>query len=74
MTIILRVNKNSRQTLNSGLTCFWDSGYTVSVIKRKHINPYNFKLSDNKVKYSTDAVPYKTTHDVKVPRMKAPRG
>ena len=60
VTIMLRGRKKSRQTLSSGLTFLWDSGATKIMIKCKHINPYKSKLSDNRVKYSTDDVPYRT--------------
>ena len=45
----------------------WNNGGTISIIKRKHINTYKYKLRDNKVEYSTVAGPYINTHDVKVP-------
>ena len=63
----LRFGKRSKHTLNSGLTCLWDSGATNIMIKHKHINPYESKLTANKVKYSTDDGLYKTTYDMKVP-------
>ena len=62
-----RDGKKSRHTLNSGLTYLLDSGATDSMIKCKHINNYKSKLRANKVEYITAAVPYTTTHSVKVP-------
>ena len=66
VNIILRGGKNSRQTLNSGLTCLSYSISTNIMIKHKHIYPYKPKLRDKKAKYIMEACPYKTTHDVKV--------
>ena len=37
------------------------------MIKCKHINPYKSKIRSHKVKYSTAAGPYTTTHDMKAP-------
>ena len=61
------MRKKSRHTLNSGIKFLWDSGSTNSMINRKHINTYKYKLRSNKAEYRTAACPYKTTHDVKVP-------
>ena len=67
VTIRTRGEKKSRHTLNSGLTCVWDSGSTEIMINLKHINYYKSKLRANKVEYSTDIVTYKTKHGVNVP-------
>ena len=63
----LRASKNYRQTLNSGLTFFWDIVSTDSMIKRNHVNHFKSKLRYNKVEYNTAYWLYKNTHDVKVP-------
>ena len=67
VNIRIRFGKKSRQTLNSGLTCLWDIGYTNNMISCKHINHYNTKLRTINVKYITGAGLYKPPHDVKVP-------
>ena len=67
MNISLRGGKKYIQILNAGITCLWDSGATNRMINCKHINPYKSKKSPNKFKYSTAAIPYKMTHDMKVP-------
>ena len=38
VNIRIRFGKKSRQTLNSGLTCLWDSGYTYSMLNHNNIN------------------------------------
>ena len=67
VNISLGDSKKSKQTLNSGLTCLWDIGYTNNMISCKHINHYNTKLRTINVKYITGAGLYKPPHDVKVP-------
>ena len=66
VTIRLRGGKKYTQNLNSVLTFLWDSGATDRMIKFKHIDTYNSKLRDNKVKCIMDAGPYKTTNAVKI--------
>ena len=44
----------------------WDIRDTNTKIKRRHNKLYKRKIHSNKVEYSTDAVTYWTTHDVKV--------
>ena len=61
VNISLRSGKKSRKTFNQGLTCLWYSGATKSMIKRRYINTYKYKIRVNKVKYITASGPYKTT-------------
>ena len=67
VNIGLRGGKNYIQTLNSVITCLWDSGSTSIMIKHKHINTFKSKMRNNNVMYSMADGTYKTIHDVKVP-------
>ena len=67
VTVSLQVGKKNRATNIAGITCFWYSGATGSMIKRKHTKNYERKMRYNKVEYSTYPGMYCTTHDVKVP-------
>ena len=58
--------KKQKATIISGLIVLWDIGATYRMIKRQHTKPYKYKISSNKVEYSTAAEPYCTTHDFKV--------
>ena len=66
VSVSLRVAKKHIATTVAGLTCFWDSGATDSMIKTSHIKHFERKIQSNKVEYSTFAGVHCTTHDVKV--------
>ena len=65
VTVRLRRGKKQRSTMVSGSTFLWDSGATEIMIKRKHTKHHERRMQSNKVEYSTTAVLYCTTHDVK---------
>ena len=66
VTVSLRGGKKQRAMAVAGLTCLLDRGATNSMIKIIHTKYYELKMRSNKVKYSTSAGLYYTTHDVKV--------
>ena len=65
--VTLRGGEKNRKNIIYGLTWTWDSGATDIMIKSKHTIPYEHRILSNKVEYSTEAGPYCTTHDDKVP-------
>ena len=66
VTVILIGGKKQTATTIAGLTFLWDSRNTDRVVKRKRTKNNKHKMRSNKVKCSTAAGPYCTTHDVKV--------
>ena len=67
VTFTLRGSNKPRATTVAGITCFWYSGATDIMIKRKHTKNYERKMRSNKVDHSTADSMYYMAHDVKVP-------
>ena len=67
VTVALRGGKKNRAGIISSLICLWDIRATNIVINRKHTRPCERIIRSNKADCITEAGPYCTTHDIKVP-------